>query len=288
MSRTVGQVLTPQICYTVTMVRGYKDRVAVITGAANGLGRALAGELAARGCHLALVDIDSSGLAKTKEELARPGIVLTQHLADVASQQDVERVAIEIASAHGTLDLLINNAAVSASASFSNTSATDFERIIQVNFFGVVHGCRVFLPRLRERAEGHILNISSCFAWLGYPRKTGYASSKAAVRAYSESLRSEVASHGVGVTVLYPGPLNTSIVRSGISDSAERREREEKFLVTRGLSPERVARLSLNRLLANPSRIVIGLDYRLLDLLSRLSPRLADHAMRFASERAGF
>jgi NAD(P)-dependent dehydrogenase (short-subunit alcohol dehydrogenase family) len=269
------------------MVREYKDRVAVITGAAKGLGRALAGELAARGCHLALVDNDS-GLANTKQELARPGIVVTHHLADVASQRDLERVAVEIGNAHGTAHLLINNAAVSASASFPNISASDFERIIRVNFFGVVHGCRLFLPLLREHAGGQILNISSCFGWLGYPGKTAYASSKAAIRAFSESLRWEAANYGVGVTVLYPGPLRTSIVRSGISDSKERCEREEKFLLTRGLTPERVARLSLNRLLANPSRIVIGLDYRLLDLLARFSPRLADRAMRFGSERAGF
>jgi NAD(P)-dependent dehydrogenase (short-subunit alcohol dehydrogenase family) len=135
------------------MVREYKDRVAVITGAAKGLGRALAAELAARGCHLALVDNDS-GLANTKQELARPGIVVTHHLADVASQRDLERVAMEIGNAHGAAHLLINNAAVSASASFPHTSASDFERIIRVNFFGVVHGCRFFLPLLREHAGG--------------------------------------------------------------------------------------------------------------------------------------
>lgn len=270
------------------MIREYKDRVAVITGAANGLGRALASELAARNCHLALVDIDASALANTKKELARPGIVVTHHLADVGSQHDLERVAVEIGSAHGTAHLLINNAAVSASATFPNTSAADFERIIRVNFFGVVHGCRVFLPFLQQHAEGQILNISSCFAWLGYPRKTAYASSKGAVRAFSESLRWEVAGRGVGVTLLYPGTLHTSLVRRGISDSEELREREERFLLRRGISPDLVARLCLDRLLSNPGRIVIGLDYRVFDLLARLSPRLASQAMRFVSERTGF
>jgi short-subunit dehydrogenase len=270
------------------MVREYREKVAVITGAANGLGRSLAKELASRKCHLALVDIDFAALSNAKQELARPGIVVTHHIADVGSQQDLERVAAEIGNAHGTAHLLINNAAVSASASFPNTSAMEFERIMRVNFFGMVHGCRVFLPFLQQHAEGQILNVSSCFAWLGYPRKTAYASSKGALRAFSESLRWEVAKHGVGVTVLYPGPLNTSLVGSGISDSEERRKLEERFLLTRGLSPDHVARLALNRLRANPNRIVIGLDYRLLDLLVRLSPRLADQAMRFGSERVGF
>jgi short-subunit dehydrogenase len=270
------------------MVREYGGKVAVVTGAGNGLGRALAKELAARNCNLALVDIDSSAVANTKEELARPGIVVTYHCADVSSEQSLALVAAEVKNFHGTAHLLINNAGVSASASFRNTDATEFERIIRVNFFGVAYGCRVFLPLLQEHGEGQILNISSCFAWLGYPSKTAYASSKGAVRAFSESLRWEVAEHGVGVTVLYPGPLHTSLVRSGVSDSAQRREREERFLIERGLSLERVAQRSLDRLVKNPSRIVIGVDYRSLDLLIRFSPRFAGRVMWFASERFGF
>lgn len=270
------------------MVREYQGRVAVITGAAKGLGRALATELADRKCHLALVDIDSAELSKAGRELARPGIVVTYHVADVGSQPDLDRVASKVANAHGTVHLLINNAAVSASASFANTSATEFERILRVNFLGTVHGCRVFLPLLQGHAEGQILNVASCFAWIGYPGKTAYASSKGAIRAFSESLRWEVAGQGVGVTLLYPGPLRTALVRSGLSDSEERREREERFLSAHGLSLERVAHLSLDRLLANPSRIVIGRDYRLFDLLARLSPRLADQAMRIGSARVGF
>lgn len=270
------------------MTRDYKGRVAVITGAANGLGRALAIELAARNCHLALVDIDSSPLVKTKQELSRAGILVTHHCANVASEGSLGRVAGEIERTHGNVNFLINNAGVSASASFLNTSSGEFERIIQVNFFGIVYSCRAFLPLLLGHGNGQILNVSSCFAWVGYPRKTAYASSKAAVRAFSESLRSEVAEQGVGVTVLYPGPLETSLVRSGFSDSVEQLQTERTFLQARGLSLERVARRSLDLLAANPCRIVIGLDYCLLDLLSRLSPRLADRATRIAAQRFGF
>jgi short-subunit dehydrogenase len=213
---------------------------------------------------------------------------VTHHCADVAFENSLDRVAREVESAHGAVHLLINNAAVSASASFLNTSPTEFERIIQVNFFGVVYGCRAFLPIFRKQSNGQILNVASCFAWLGYPRKTAYASSKGAVRAFSESLRSEVAEHGIGVTLLYPGPLYTSLVLSGVSDSVEHLRLEQEFLRAHGLPLERVARRSLDLLVKNPSRIVIGLDYRLFDLLSRLSPGLADRAVRFAASRAGF
>ncbi|MGA3238268.1 MAG: SDR family oxidoreductase [Bryobacteraceae bacterium] len=270
------------------MLREYKDRVAVITGAANGLGRALARELAARGCHLALVDIDSSALLEAREALAHPGLALTHHCADVGSEPALQRVAAEIASAHGNVHLVINNAAISASASFTNTSAAEFERIIRVNFFGTVYACRAFLPFLQKHAEGHFLNVASSFAWLGYPGKTAYASSKGALRSFSESLRLELAGGGIGVTLLYPGPLNTSLVRNGISDSDRRRQLEVEFLTRRGLPLDRVARRCLDQLLRNPSRIVVGLDYRLLDMLARLSPQLAGWAMGFGSARAGF
>ena len=270
------------------MLRAYQGKVAVITGAANGLGKALAKQLASLKCGLALVDVDVSALANTERELAGSGVLVTSHVADVSSQPDLQRVAQEIRNAHGTVHLLINNAGVSASASFTNTSAMDFERVMQVNFFGLVQSCRVFLPFLREHAEGQILNISSCFAWVGYPRKTAYASSKAAIRAFSESLRCEIGRDGISVTVLYPGPLLTSLVRSGVSDSEQKRRREEKFLYDRGLSPEHAARLSLRRMLANPCRIVIGLDYHVFDLIVRISPRLANYVMCVSSGRAGF
>jgi NAD(P)-dependent dehydrogenase (short-subunit alcohol dehydrogenase family) len=236
-------------CYTRSMVRGYEGRVAVVTGAANGLGRALAGELAARKCHLALIDVDSSALENATQELAERGIAVTHHIADVGSQQDLERVAMEIGKAHGTTHLLVNNAAISASAAFSTTSDADFERSFGQLFWG---GARLpsfsaLPPGKRRRAD------SQRFAWLGYPGKTAYASSKAAIRAFSESLRLELADHGVGVSVLYPGPMHTALVRSGISDSQGRRERENRFLETRGASPERVACIALDRLLANPA-----------------------------------
>lgn len=270
------------------MMTGYRDKVAVITGAANGLGSALAAGLAGRKCHLALIDTDEVGLASIRDTLAPSGVAVTIHRADVGSEAAIQGVAREIENAHGKVHLVINNAAVSASASFANLAGTEFERIMRVNFHGVVYVCRVFVPFLQRHKEGQILNVGSCFAWLGYPGKTAYASSKGAVRSFSESLRLELADSGVGVTVLYPGPLNTGLVQNGFCDSEERRNREVRHLRRRGLRLERVVRLCLDRLLSNPARIVVGLDYLMLDGLIRLSPRLASRIMAVAAARAGF
>ena len=270
------------------MLNEYGGKVAVITGAANGLGRALATELAGRKCHLALVDTDDLGLKSVREKLVLSGINLTVHCADVGSELAMRSVAGEIEGSHTNVHLVINNAAVSASVPFAAMAGAEFERVVRVNFYGVVYGCRAFLPFLLEHANGQILNVASCFAWLGYPGKTAYASSKGAVRSFSESLRLELAQSGVGVTLLYPGPLNTALVRKGICDSELRRNREQQFLVSRGLPLERVARRCLDRLLANPARIVLGFDYLLLDAIARLSPRVAARAMALVAARAGF
>ena len=272
----------------VLVLHGYRGKVAVVTGAASGLGRALTRELVSRQCHLALLDVDVSSLQAATLEFGGAGIKLTQHCVEVAFEEAMKGAAADIARAHGAVHLLINNAGVSASAAFNATTSEVFERILSVNFFGVVHGCRAFLPLLQKHGEGQILNVSSCFAWLGYPRKTAYAASKAAIRGFSESLRLELADSGVGVTLFYPGPLSTSLVRSGIAESEEGRSREEDFLCRRGARVDRVARRCLDRLLDNPARIVMSLDYRIMDAMARLSPGLASRVMGWGARRAKF
>jgi short-subunit dehydrogenase len=265
----------------------YTAKVAAVTGAAGGLGRALAQELAARGYRVALLDCDREALQQARTDLAATGAEVSEHCADVGVALEVERAAAEIRAAHGAVDLLVNNAAISSSAAFCNMTAEEFEHILRVNFLGAVHGCRVFLPQLLE-TRGRILNVSSCFAWVGYPRKTAYAASKGAMRAFSQCLRMELAGSGVAVTELYPRPLPTAIVRRGGSDSEEMRAREEAFLARRGQPIERVARRAIDGLARDPRRIVIGGDYCLLDWIARVSPGLAARISEAVARRNGF
>ena len=257
--------------------------VALVTGASGGLGRALALELSSRGVVLELLDTDRVGL----EHLAAQCQTAAAVHCDVSSRNDMDAAAQAVHDRHGGVDLVINNAGISISVPFASTAPADFERVMEVNFFGVVNGCRSFLPLLRGRANAQILNVASSFAWQGYAGKSAYAASKAAVRAFSESLRCELAGE-IGVTVLYPGPLATNIVNRGGAVSEERRDRENAFLAKRGLALDRVARETLDKLRLNPARIIIGFDYRVGDLIARASPALAERLALFAARRLRF
>jgi NAD(P)-dependent dehydrogenase (short-subunit alcohol dehydrogenase family) len=258
--------------------------VALVTGAASGLGRALALELSRRGVELELLDTDRAGLERVAAECGRSAGV---HCTDVSSRDHMGAAAQTVHARHGGLDLLINNAGISISAPFEFSTPENFERVIEVNFLGIVNGCRSFLPLLRGRPSPQILNVASSFAWHGYPGKSAYAASKAAVRAFSESLRGELAGT-VGVTALYPGPLATNIVNRGGAESEESRARENAFLAKRGLALDRVARETLDKLRGNPARILIGFDYRMGDLIARVSPALAGRLSIFAARRLRF
>ena len=270
------------------MVADYVGKAAVITGAGSGLGRALAAELVRRNCRIALIDVDARKLAAVEREFSKLGALITQHCADVSSESAMKQVAAAVLGSHGQIHLLINNAGISISSPFQRTDSAAFEHVIRVNFFGVVNTCRAFLSISGLSKGAHIMNVASSFAWIGYPGKTAYAASKAAMRAFSECLRMECAAANIGVTLLYPGPLATNLVSGGMSDSLERRTRELEFLKARGLPLELVARRSISAVLKNPSRIVIGSDYHLLDAMTRISPGLASWIVRRVADRAGF
>ncbi|WP_420594186.1 SDR family NAD(P)-dependent oxidoreductase [Deinococcus sp.] len=252
--------------------------VAAITGAGSGIGRALALELASRGVSLALADIDEDALAETAL-LARPfGGRVKTYRVDVSREADVTAFAAATAAEYGRVNLLINNAGVALGGTFAELSQADLEWIMGINFWGVVYGCRHFLPLLQRVAPAQIVNLSSVFGLVAPPGQTGYAASKFAVRGFSEALRHELSGSGVRLCVVHPGGINTAIARRARSGSlaklsADEIARElatfERRLTT---SPHLAAERLLRGVERGQQRILIGNDARVLDLAQRLLP----------------
>ena len=253
---------------------------AAITGAASGIGRALAQELAARGCDLALADRDEAGLAAVAVELAGSGRKVTTHRVDVGEPAQIEAFAAAAIAAHPSLNILINNAGVALLGEFNEIDQAQFEWLMNINFWGVVHGTRAFLPQLASRPAAHIVNISSIFGIIAPPGQTAYCAAKFAVRGFSEALRHELklALSPVKLSVVHPGGIATNIVRNmrtgvAVTDNARRAETIEFFdnEFAKTTAPAAAAAI-IAGIEKNAPRILIGGDARLLDRLQRIMP----------------
>ena len=253
---------------------------AAVTGAASGIGRALARELAARGCDLALADRDEAGLASVVAELAKSGRKVTTHRVDVSEPAQIDAFAAAAIAAHPTLNILINNAGVALLGRFNEIDQAQFEWLMNINFWGVVHGTRVFLPQLSSRPAAHIVNISSIFGIIAPPGQTAYCASKFAVRGFSEALRHELklALSPVKLSVVHPGGIATNIVRNmrtgvAVTDNARRAEVieffDKEFAKT---TAQAAATAIIAGIEKNAPRILIGGDARKLDWLQRILP----------------
>ncbi len=253
-----------------------KGRVALVTGAASGIGRALAVALVGRGCHLALADLDEAGLADAARSLAAPGVTLSTHRLDVADRAAIAALVPEIQASHGGLDVLVNNAGVALGGTFEEISAADFDWLLAINFGGVVAMTRAFLPLLRRSDEARLVNVSSVFGLIAPPGQTAYCASKFAVRGFSESLRHELAGSTVGVTVVHPGGVATSIARharvpAGV-DAAEAERRKRMFENALVLSPTVAGEAIARALERRQPRVVIGRDAKLASAIERVLP----------------
>lgn len=252
-------------------------KVAVVTGAGSGIGRALAELLANEGCRLALADIDAGNLETTATSLRQRGVQLSSHALDVADRAAVYAFADEVLSAHGSVQLIINNAGVTVSQTVAELRYDDFEWLMGINFWGVVHGTKAFLPHLLKNNEGHIVNVSSIFGIVGVPTQSAYNASKFAVRGFTEALRQELSGSGVAVSCVHPGGIRTNIARSarfyqgpdGKQDANRAAARFDKLART---SPEQAAREILDGIKSARPRILIGGDARLLDWIQRIFP----------------
>ncbi|QPF86067.1 SDR family NAD(P)-dependent oxidoreductase [Bradyrhizobium genosp. L] len=253
---------------------------AAITGAASGIGRALALELARRGCDLALADRDEAGLQAVAAEVAKiaPRKV-SVHRVDVAEPSQITAFAEAAGAAHPKLNIVVNNAGVALLGEFGEIEQAQMEWLFNINFWGVVHGTRAFLPLLARQREAHIVNISSIFGIVAPPGQSAYCAAKFAVRGFSESLRHElaVANSPVRLSVVHPGGVATSIARNsrtgaGITDNARRAQSIERFDALARTTPATAALRIIAGIEKNAPRILIGKDARLMDLLQRFRP----------------
>jgi NAD(P)-dependent dehydrogenase (short-subunit alcohol dehydrogenase family) len=254
-----------------------EGRVAVVTGAASGIGRATAVRLAEVGCHVALVDVNGDGLRSAAEDIARRGVHASVHALDVSDKGALAALPEAVVSSHGAVHILVNNAGVACDASFENNSLEQFERVVAVNIWGVIYGCKFFLPYLRRAGRGHIANVASMYALTGIPLQTAYTMSKFAVRGLSESLRVELAGTGIGVTCVYPGGYATNIVTSAYLEPADGldswRERNiKKYAWLR--KPEHAARRIVRGIERDQPRVLLGAETRLVDAVARWFPEL--------------
>jgi short-subunit dehydrogenase len=252
-----------------------RDRTAVVTGAGGGIGRAVACALARRGCHLALADIDETGLAQTAE-LARGAVRISRHLVDVGDAAAVAALPAAVEACHAGVDIVVNNAGVALAGDFEQLSVENFEWLFGINFWGVVRTTRAFLPALRRSTEARVVNLSSLFGLIAPPGQTAYCASKFAVRGFSEALRNELKGSTVGVTVVHPGGVATSIARHArMPAAASATEREgqirsaERFLT---MAPERAGEIIVNGLVKRRRRIVVGADAKFASFIERMAP----------------
>jgi NAD(P)-dependent dehydrogenase (short-subunit alcohol dehydrogenase family) len=262
-------------------MKNFSDKVAAITGAGSGIGRALAENLAAAGCNLALSDVNAAGLAETAHGCAGRGVRVTQQVLDVADRAAFYAWADAVAREHGQVNLVFNNAGVALSGTVADLSLEDYEWIMNINFWGVVYGTKAFLPHLERSGEGHVINISSVFGLTAQPLMSGYNASKFAVRGFTESLRQDLALTGscVSTTCVHPGGIKTNIARSArVNDSVGRvtgkggdaasAEFEKLFFTT----PDSAAKAILKGVRRNARRVLIGADARFFDWVVRLAP----------------
>ncbi|MCU1497892.1 MAG: family oxidoreductase [Acidimicrobiales bacterium] len=261
-------------------MKDFTDKVAAITGAASGIGRGLSVELAARGCHLALSDVDDAGLAETVARARRHGVTVTSQHLDVADRAGVHAWADQVVTEHGRVNLIFNNAGVALGATVEGMDYDDFDWLMGINLFGVVNGTKAFLPHLKASGEGQVVNISSVFGLVGIPSQSAYNAAKFAVRGFTESLRIELDMEGCGVsaTTIHPGGIKTNIARNARIDksmtqggmgAAEAVRGMEKLFIT---TSEKAAKAILRAVEQDKRRAMIGPDAYGLNVLAHLPP----------------
>jgi short-subunit dehydrogenase len=254
----------------------FRGRTAVITGAASGIGRALAVELATRGAHLALADRNEAGLIETVRLATSSGVRISSHLLDLADAAAIAAFPAEAGKSHAKIDIVINNAGVALGGSFEQVDPRDFEWLFEINFWGVVRMTRAFLPLLRAGDDALLVNVSSIFGIIAPPGQTAYSASKFAVRGFSQSLRAELSGTNVGVCVVYPGGVATSIAKEAREPKSISREEshraQRQWAKMLKMPPHEAAAIIVRGMEHRKARILVGSDAKIAALAERLAP----------------
>lgn len=256
-----------------------QDSLFIITGAASGIGRAVAVQAAAAGAQVLATDKHAAGLAQTQALVAAGGRLVTAQL-DVADASQIEAFAAQVASAYpGQRLILFNNAGVALGAgTFEENEQADFDWVLNVNLYGVIRMTKAFLPLMRARGAGHVVNVSSVFGLFGMPESAAYSTAKFGVRGFTEALRHELRGSGIQVSTVFPGGVRTNIAASARLGAGRTPEQQalasQRFARSARTTPEAAARRILRGIRAGRGRILVGPDAYLIDWLTRLAPGL--------------
>jgi NADP-dependent 3-hydroxy acid dehydrogenase YdfG len=256
-------------------MEGFAGKVAAVTGAGSGIGQALALELARSGASVAISDVDTEGLAQTEEQLNAIGASVRSDRLDVTEREAFQLYADQINAHFGTVNQIYNNAGIAYTGDVDISQFKDIERVMDVDFWGVVNGTKAFLPHLIASGDGHIINVSSLFGLMAMPGQAAYNAAKFAVRGFTEALRQEMALNRepVKVTSIHPGGIKTAIARNSTTAAGVDPEAQAKFFEKRlaSTTPQRAAEIILDGVRKNKARVLVGQDAVVLDLIVRIT-----------------
>jgi short-subunit dehydrogenase len=266
-------------------LRNLQDKVAVVTGGSSGIGQAIALELARCGCQLAVVGTSRTRIDGTLAMMPA-GVTCRGYVCDVSDRAAVVMLADTVEQDFGRVDIIVNNAGITCSAPFAEFDIGVFDRIIQINFFGVVNCCYAFLPKLQVLGCGHIVNMSSMLGFVGVPNQSAYVATKFAIRGFTESLWAELDDTDIAVTGIYPGTIQSEILeRASFSDTQEK-EAMMKMMERFGIPASDVAKKTVDAVRRRHREVIIGKDARLLVGLNRLHPGLCHRLIASGTQKA--
>lgn len=267
-------------------MKSLDGRVVVLTGAAGGIGRAIAACLSAKGATLALVDRDTAGLAELAATL--PAERCTTHVFDLQATSELERLADEVTARHPAIHVLINNAGLTVHGAFRDQTRDEIDRVLDVDLRAVVHTTRVFLPHLEAAAPGHVVNVASMAGLAGFPFQSTYCAAKFALRGFGQALRPELAALNIGVTTVLPGTIATGFLAAAGTHDKATSDKLASLMLRYGTPPHRVATAIRRGIRWDWAEMRVGWDCRLLSFVGWLCPPLVPWVLRIAYRRGHF